>query len=123
MGKRNPKHNERIIERALNALSTIAPDDKFNDLGLAEIASQAERCRAPRRRLAEIGTLEGAQIAIREAEDEKMLTMIERVVLGILGDERFGEDSALYEAFGYIRKSNRRSGLTRRKKNEVKPVP
>ncbi len=122
MGK-SPKHNEEIIERALNALSTLAPDAKFNNLGLAEIAPQAERCMAPRRRLAEVDTIRTDQIALRESEDDKMLKMIEKIVLGILSDDRFGKDSALYEAFGYIRKSNRKSGLTYKKKKEVKEMP
>ena len=122
MGK-GPKHNENIIGRALNALQTIAPDAKFNNLGLTEISAQAELCMAPRRKIVEIKTMKGEQIVVREAEDEKMLKMLERIILGILNDERFGEDSALYEAFGYVRKSSRRSGLTRRKKKEVTPMP
>jgi hypothetical protein len=122
MGK-SPKHNEEIIDRAVNALSTIAPDAKFNNLGLVEVTAQAERCMTPRRQIAAIATMKGEQIAVRETEDEKMLKMIDKIVLGILNDERFGEDSALYEAFGYVRKSKRKSGLLRKKKSEVKEMP
>ena len=122
MGK-SPKSIEEIIERAVNALSTLAPGAKFNNIGLAEFAPQAERSMAPRRRLVEVDTIRTDQIAVREMEDEKTLKMLEKIILGVLSDDNFGEDSALYEALGYIRKSQRKSGLTRRKKDEVKQMP
>jgi hypothetical protein len=34
----------------------------------------------------------------------------------VLGDPAYGPDSALYEALGYVRKSERKSGLTRKGK-------
>jgi hypothetical protein len=37
------------------------------------------------------------------------------VVNGVKGDPAFGEDSDLYETMGYVRKSERKSGLTRKK--------
>lgn len=40
---------------------------------------------------------------------------IQKVVKGVAGDPDFGEDSDLYEALGYVRKSERRSGLSRKK--------
>ncbi len=38
------------------------------------------------------------------------------VVNGVKGDPAYGEDSALYGAMGFVRKSERASGLTRKKK-------
>jgi hypothetical protein len=118
-----PKHNEEIIDRAVNALRTLAPDAKFNGLGLAEIAPQAERSMAPRRRIEEVNTIKTDQIALRINEDKVTLKMIEKIVLGILGDDNYGKDSALYEAFGFVRKSKRKTGLTHKKKSEVKEMP
>ncbi len=43
------------------------------------------------------------------------------VVNGIIGDPNFGPDSDLYEAMGYVRKSARKSGLTRKKNALAKP--
>ena len=37
------------------------------------------------------------------------------VVNGVKGDLAYGEDSALYGAMGFVRKSERASGLTRKK--------
>ena len=39
------------------------------------------------------------------------------VVAGVLADPTEGPDSSLYEAMGYTRKSERRSGLTRKGNN------
>jgi hypothetical protein len=40
---------------------------------------------------------------------------VELVVNGVRADPTEGIDSALYEAMGYTRKSERKSGLTRKK--------
>lgn len=121
MGK-GPKQIEEVIERAINALRDLAPETKFNNSNLADLAPLAEESLAARRELVEIGNLEAAGIARREAADARVLKMIEKIVNGIIGDENFGDDSALYEAFGFVRRSQRKSGLTRKRKGEVKEM-
>ena len=44
------------------------------------------------------------------------------MVNAVKGDPDEGEDGELYEAMGYVRKSERRSGLSRGKKTLV-PTP
>jgi hypothetical protein len=39
-----------------------------------------------------------------------------------VGDPNYGDDSNLYEAMGYIRKSERASGLTKKAKAAAKPA-
>jgi hypothetical protein len=50
-----------------------------------------------------------------EAADEVVAAKSQLVINGVLADPTEGPDSALYEAFGYTRKSERRRGLTRRR--------
>jgi len=50
----------------------------------------------------------------RETADANTAAKILLVVAGVLGDPTEGPDSPLYEAFGYTRKSARKSGLHRR---------
>ena len=38
------------------------------------------------------------------------------VVNGVVGDPAYGDDSPLYGAMGFVRKSERKSGLTKKKK-------
>jgi len=51
----------------------------------------------------------------RDIADVETNRLIQLVVKGVVGDPTFGEDSALYEAMGYVRKSERKSGLKRGK--------
>jgi len=46
--------------------------------------------------------------------DKEALSLVNLVVHAVKGDPEEGDDGMLYEAMGYIRKSNRRSGLHRK---------
>ena len=52
----------------------------------------------------------------RSDTDAKTMQALLLVVNAIKGDPAHGEDSSLYEACGYVRKSERRSGLSRKAK-------
>ncbi len=122
MKKNNPKGNETVFERGLSALRNLAPDTKFKGKGLAEFSAQTERSFASRRRLADLDNQTTNELTVRETEDERSLAMLDDIVDGVVGHEDFGDDSALYEALGFVRKSQRKSGLTRKRKGEVKPM-
>ena len=71
---------------------------------------------------AAIGTLENQLITANDDRDDADVVSLEKVALvvaAVKGDITEGEDSDLYEAFGYIRKSERKSGLTKK----TKPTP
>ena len=120
MKKSNPKGNETVFERGLRALRNMAPDTRFKGKGLAEFSAQVERCMASRRRLEDLGSATNSELLVRESEDERALAMLDNIIDGVIGHEDFGDDSALYEELGFVRKSQRKSGLTRKRKNEVK---
>jgi hypothetical protein len=42
--------------------------------------------------------------------------MNQMVVNGVKGDPNYGDDSDLYDAMGYVRKSAKKSGLTKKSK-------
>lgn len=67
----------------------------------------------------EIADLE-AQIKIKQAERDEQYSALEAssvmVRNGVVGDPTYGDDSPIYGAMGFIRKSERASGLTRKKK-------
>lgn len=121
--KQFPKKNEVMFERALAALRNLAPEAKFKGKGLTEFSAQVERSRASRKRLADLDNQTTQEMMVRGAEDEKMRAMLEDIIDGVIGHEEFGKDSALYEALGYVRKSQRKSGLSRRRKSVEKPMP
>ena len=114
---KSPKQNEKKMMDVLIAWRTLAPEKMFGGMTLAQYEAQVNKSLAPRQRLLEIADEKIEQQALRESEDVITLKKVELVVAGIIADEEFGSDSALYEASGYVRKSERKSGLTRKKKN------
>ena len=60
--------------------------------------------------------------AARARADEEFLAKAQLVVAGVLADPTEGPDSALYEGMGYTRKSDRKSGLTRKRKPPTTPT-
>lgn len=41
---------------------------------------------------------------------------VQKVSMSVAGDPAYGNDSPLYGAMGFVRKSEKKSGLTRKKK-------
>ena len=113
----NPKSNEIKMLKVLNAWKTLAPDKKYAGKTVAEFEATVDASLAPRQRLLAMKDEEMQEIVIRETADQTTLAEVEMIVAGVVADPTEGSDSALYEAMGYIRKSNRKSGLTRKKKN------
>ena len=67
----------------------------------------------------EIGDLDAKLKMKREVCDDLYLALNEKcskVGLGVAGSAAYGNDSPLYGAMGFIRKSDRASGLTRKTK-------
>lgn len=114
----SPKKNEEKMKKALNALKTLAPNVKFNGKGVAELEEQVNKSLAPRQRLLELDDEKREQQALRESEDVNTMALIDKYVAGIVGHDDFGKNSALYEAFGFVRTDERKSGLTRKKKSD-----
>lgn len=115
----NPKDIEIRYNRFLNALKTLAPTKTFGGVTLAAFEEQVAESDEPREMLEQIDDQRKQQEAARDSADGGTMRMCEMVKNGILADPEFGEDSALYEACGFVRKSMRKSGLTRKR---VEPV-
>ncbi|MEN9575804.1 MAG: hypothetical protein RL514_3659, partial [Verrucomicrobiota bacterium] len=65
--------------------------------------------------------LMSAAINRRDDADKVSHEANQKVVNGVKGDPNFGDDCDLYEAMGYVRKSERKSGLSRGKKAAETP--
>lgn len=111
----SPKDYEQKIERMLNAWGTLAPDKSFGGMTLAQFEATVAPARASRQRIDHLEAQLAQEIAARDAADEAFAAKAQLVVAGVLADPSEGPDSALYQAFGYTRKSDRRSGLTRKR--------
>jgi hypothetical protein len=119
MMRKAPKDAMAKIDQAVKAWETLAPTAKFGGMSLAEFKAAVQPSQTTREALATLEQQMTAAIDARDAADEVSLTKVQLVVNGVVGDPAFGEDSALYEAMGYVRKSERKSGLTRQGKDET----
>jgi hypothetical protein len=121
MGK-SPKSNEEQLTTILNAWKNLAADKTFGGMTVTQFEAAIEPSMTVRAQLVENDNERTHLLNTREANDEVSLGKAELVVNGVIGDPNYGRDSSLYEAMGYTRKSERQSGLTR-KKGSAPPSP
>lgn len=112
----NPKKNMECLEKVLQAWREFAPEVVFGGISVADFESFVQASRQSRSTLTERENEVIAALVKRDNDDLTALMKKSLVVNGVIGDPNFGPDSALYEAMGYIRKSDRRSGLTRKRR-------
>jgi hypothetical protein len=75
-----------------------------------------------RERIANLERQMQEAIAEREAADAVSLEATQRVVHAVRADREEGENGPLYAAMGFVRKSLRATGLTRRRVKQHKEV-
>ncbi len=101
--------------KVLAAWETLRSGKSFARLTLAQFRAVIQSASDVRE---EIKTLENQLLAAqdrRAAADREATRRALQVVNSVKGDPAEGEDGELYEAMGYVRKSARQSGLTRKK--------
>ena len=101
------------IQRFRVAWRELAADHSFGGMTLAQFEAATEPSMALR---AEIESLEKqlqGKKTSRSNADRDAMELLNMVVNSVKGTPGFGPDSPLYRALGYVRKSERRSGLSR----------
>jgi hypothetical protein len=114
MPKTTPKANQEKMQRMINAWETLAPTKSFGGMTLAQFKTAAQPAMDAREQIDDLEDQLTGAINAREEADTTFAAKAQQVVNGVLADPTEGPDSALYEAMGYTRKSERRSGLTRK---------
>ncbi len=111
-----PKDNYGKIQNVGNAWETLRPKKKFSDMTLADYRKAVFPSEEVRTTIARLEGELTAAISKREIADAAGLKIALAVVSSVKGDLAESEDGELYEAMGYIRKSERKSGLHRKSK-------
>jgi hypothetical protein len=114
----SPKRNKERLERIVNAWQAHAPEKSFGGMTLDQFKAKIKPSYDSRNRLEKLESQVAAEQNARDDADRESLDAAQMVVNGVKGDPTEGPDSALYEAFGYVRDSERSSGLTRKKKTK-----
>jgi len=114
---KSPRLIEEKILQVLNAWKDLTPDKSYGGLTLAQFEARFQPSFDTRRQAAQIENQLGEAIDLRADADEVSLDTIQLIVNGVVGDPTEGPDSPVYERMGYKRKSERKTGLTRKKKS------
>lgn len=108
-----PKVNLEKINAVINAWTTLRPEKTFGGMTLAQFKTKVQPSLESR---VSLSALENQILATqnrRDDADQESLAAIQLVVNSVKGDPGEGENGELYEAMGYVRKSERHSGLHR----------
>ncbi len=111
----SPKKNEIKMKKVLMAWKTLADTKSFGGMTFTQFSALVADCMTPRVRLFELDDEKLQEQANRDSSDLTAMARVQLVVAGVIADPTEGSNSALYEAMGYVRKSERKSGLTRKK--------
>ena len=114
-----PKETADKLTHIIDAWATLAEDKSFGGMTLTEFKAVVKASFDARDVIADLDNQLTAALNIRDKHDGTSLTKAQLVVNGVVGDPSFGPDSDLYEAMGYVRKSERKSGLTRKGKGKA----
>ena len=112
----NTKRDLEKLEETEVAWATHAGSDRFYGLTLDEYKAKVQLSRESRALIANLEQQLNAAIAERNRIDQENLLLEKNIAKAIAGDPKYGDDSALYEGTGRVRKSERKSGLTRRRR-------
>ena len=103
------------LDRFVSAWQTLRPSKSFGGMTLEQFKAAIQPSLDARQH---IESLEAELIAAQDERDDADKVSqgkLQLVVNGVIGDPTEGPDGDLYEALGYVRKSERKSGLTRGK--------
>lgn len=110
------------LEQTEDSWETNAPNDEFYGYTLAQYKARVDLSRDARETVASLYQQYKAAKTNMDDIDKENLAIEKNVAKAIAGDEKYGDDSALYEGTGRVRKSERKTGLTR-KKGTSTPTP
>lgn len=104
---------EERIKRFINAWETLRPTSTFAGMTLSEFKTRMQPSLDARTHIAGVQAQLAEALSTREDADRASVQLLLLVANAVRGDINEGEDSALYAAMGYVRKSDRKSGLHR----------
>ncbi len=113
----NPQTIADDTNTIINAWTTLAPAASFGGMTLAQYKAKVQPSFDARAQIKTLDDQMTAAINTRDDADSVTTATNSKVVKGVVGDPNFGDDSNLYEAMGYVRKSERKSGLSRKAQN------
>ena len=124
--QRIPSHSPRVmptnpqialdrISRVTKAWETLRPTKSFGGLTLTQFKTKVQPSLDARNSIAALEHQTTAALDQRDNADKVSTETIKLVVSAVKGDPAETANGELYEALGYVRDSERASGLSRKK--------
>ena len=114
MATQNPKRTANKLQKLIDAWTTLRPTKSFGGMTLEQFKTQVQPSLAARDQLVTLCNQTTDNRTQRQQSDGASLGLAQLVVNSVKGDPAEGENGSLYAAMGYVPKSARRSGLTRK---------
>ena len=114
MATHNPKRAANKLQKVVDAWQTIRPTKSFAGMTLEQFKAQVQPSLDARGQLTTLQSQTTDSRVQRRQSDGASLDLAQLVVNSVKGDPAEGENGSLYAAMGYVPKSARRSGLTRK---------
>jgi len=102
------------LQQIATGWEIVAPEATFAGMTLTQFRNRVKPSLDSRDELAAIHSQRRAKKDERDDADRSSREAMELVVNAVKGDPNFGPDHPLLEAMGYVRKSARKSGLTKK---------
>ena len=118
-----PKEVHGKIQSVITAWDSLAPGASFAGMTLAKFKATVQPSLDARDEVASLDGQRPVSLNKRAAADQDSNDTMLMVVNAVKGDPDHGEDSALYAAMGYVRKSERRTGVRKNIVNKPVAVP
>ena len=113
MSKRN-RNVAAKLQQIADAWESQAADVTFAGMTLAQFRNRVKPSLDLRDELASMDSQRIAKVEQRDDADRASMDAAQLVVNAVKGDPNYGPDHPLLQAMGYVRKSARGSGLTKK---------
>ena len=110
----NPKRTAGKLQKVVDAWQAIRPAKQFAGMTLEQFKAKVQPSLDSRGQLVNLHNQATDSRTLRRQADAASLGLAQLVVNGVKADAEEGENGSLYASMGYVPKSARRSGLTRK---------
>jgi hypothetical protein len=118
----SPSEIERRVEQPVEAWERQCPEQPFGETTLDQHKQGLKEYFDAKAKFAAIDAQWDMVRLERNAAYLRALASTKQLVSSVKGHPKYGENSALYSAMGYVPASERSSGLTRRREAQVAKV-
>jgi hypothetical protein len=121
--KSAPTKAMEYLNSVLIPWKETAGEDTFSETKVNEYEADVKESVDVRIRIANLNAEIENEKKLRDQIDDRNIKRAQRIVLSVAGHPKHGKDSGLYKAMGFVTTSERKSGLTRKKKKTTSSNP